>query len=481
MRCTVHILRYRWRSLRRWLGAHVFQLLFLGPMIVGGGLWVLDRLLRHARELLPGGLPKGAELVLALVLTATFLPAAARELYDRRGGGLLDPLPVPEGARFDAACVALGARTLPVCGVLLLAASALAPVPVAAGRLLGWGLRLEAALVALALVQVAATVVIVRLRLLTTPRLLACGGVLMLAALAAPAAARPLLLPWLAPAAQLGAVLGAAAGGEAPAAGLLPLALTMVASYLVGRWLYRRWHRADLEAFEHLTRPGRAWTPRWPRRWHRRPRPLAAQVRRDLLLVLRRFSPAVHLAVALALLFQAAALAAAAGLDAGSPWRDRVAVTGGTLSVLALVALVPFLLRHQLPRLWLERATGVALELVWQAKLWLAGILALPPFLIGVAVLHAVSGGGPAATWASVAQLAAASWIVASILGLAVFEIAEQPLLGLAFSSLVALALAALIVFYPAAWWLWLAFYAYLAGQIAGRATRRVRMTELGI
>ena len=160
-------------------------------------------------------------------------------------------------------------------------------------------------------------------------------------------------------------------------------------------------------------------------------------------------------------------------------WVERLLVAGPTLSVLALTSLVPFVLAYQLPRFWMEKSTGVALEAVWRSKLLLAALLAVGPLLVGLALIVLLHPGHPLATAAACLQLIASATVVSSIVGLAVFEIAEQPFMGLTFGALVGLAVAALFVFYPAAWWLWLVVYGYLAAQIAGRASRRVRFTEV--
>jgi hypothetical protein len=202
-------------------------------------------------------------------------------------------------------------------------------------------------------------------------------------------------------------------------------------------------------------------------------------VRRDLRLVKRRFSPAVAMALGSAIAIDLAVLLLL--LDARLPilWLRRLAVLGGTLAVLAVCALLPFLMRYQLDRFWIERSSGVDFELVWRAKLRTAGWLAAPVFMMGAIVLTALPGHDTTAILGAVLQLAAATWVVASVIGLAVFELAEQPVLGLVFSAFVALAVASLFVFYPKAWWLWLIFYVYLAGQIAGRAGRQVRLLEI--
>ncbi len=488
------ILRYRLRVLRRWLGVHAFELFVLAPVIVGGVLWVVDRQLSHLREPLARSLAGtdsvsgAASLGLALLLVAVALPATFRELYDhRRGSGYLDALPVPASARFHATLTAELARALPAFAVLMLAAGALAgdlvpPIAALAER----SVRLLAALLALALSRVAVTLALVHFRLLARGRWLVLGATAALATVAPHPAARLLLLPWLAPAAQLERVFldalgvpGAAVAGMGTAwASPWTLAMTALALYLLTRALYLTWHRRDLEVAARLQ--GARASRLTARLLAFSSRPAAVQVGRDVALVARRFSPAVPLAAGLALLLDAAVLAVLTDLALPELWRQRLAVAGLVLSVQAVVALVPFLLEHQLPRFWIEKSTGVELEQVWRAKLGTAALLAGLPVLAGIVILLAAPGLGATAKGIAILQLLAAAWIVTSILGLAVFEIAAQPLLGLLFGSLLGLAVAALFVFYPQAWWLWAVLYAWVASQVAGRASRRVQLLEIG-
>ena len=485
---TLLILRHRARALRRWVGDHAFEIFCLAPIIVVGVLWALDRQLTHLRDPLVGlfagadPLAETASLSLALLLVALGLPATFRELYGRhRASSCLDPLPVSAAARFHATLAVELARAVPVLGVLLFAVGALAgdllPAPAALAERCA---RLVTALATLAIGRFAVALAVAHWRPLARGGWLVAGAVAGVA-LAAPGPIRSaLLLPWLAPAAQLETVfrnaLAGPADAETLAAGPWALALTFVVLYGVARVGYLAWHRRDLEAAAHLGGKRRLSVGRLG--LVRGDQVLAVQVGRDLALVLRRFSHAVPLAVGLALLADATVITALADTRWPDLWRQRLAVAGLTLSVLALVALLPFLLKHQLPRFWIEKSTGVDFEQVWRAKLWTAALLAAAPVLAGTVILLAAPLPA-AAKGVGVLQLAAAAWVVTSILALGVFEIAAQPLLGLLFGSLLGLALAALFVFYPQAWWLWAVAYLWVAGQVAGRASRRVRLLEI--
>ncbi len=486
---TLLLLRYRARALRRWIGAHAFEIFCLGPIIAGGVLWVLDRQLTQLREPLArwfsdaGPPPGAAALALALLLLAAGLPATFRELYDHRGAnGYLDALPIPAAARFHASLGAELARGLPAFGVLLIAAGALAGelLPDAA-MLAERCARLLAALAVLAVGRLAGALLLGHYQLLARGWWLVAGASVLVVLAAPEPVRRLLLLPLLAPAAQLQIVFSGALGVPAGAKVLSahPVALAFTAGFLhtFAFGCYAAWHRRDLETVAHLG-GGRWWSAR---RLGFLIRPVGAvgvQVGRDVALVLRRFSQAVPLAAGIWLLLDAAVLTLLADGRLPELWRQRLAVAGLSLSVQAVVALVPFLLKHQLPRFWIEKSTGVDLEQIWKAKLWTAALLAAAPVLAGTAILLAAPFAA-VDRGVAILQLLAAAWIVTSILGLAVFEIAAQPLLGLLFGSLLGSALSALFVFYPQAWWLWAVLYVYVASQIAGRATRRVRLLEI--
>ncbi len=489
---TLLILRYRGRALRRWIGAYAFELFCLSPIIVGGALWVLDRQLTHLRQPLARALrdagesPSLACLGLALLLLAVALPATFRELYDHRGAsGTLDALPIPATARFHASLAVELTRILPALGVLLLATGALA------GELLPFSLdlaercaRLAAALTVIALGRFVTALALAHFSLLARGRWLVIGALVLLALAAPESARRMIFLPLLAPAAQLQTVFSSAlvdSGDSGMAAEPWTLAATALILYALAGGAYLTWHRRDLEVAARLSGArdhGRRWTARLLDWQSRSGKAVAVQVVRDLALVLRRFSQAVPLAAGIALVLDAAVLVVLADGRLPELWQPRLAAAGLALSVLAVVSLVPFLLKHQLPRFWIEKSTGVDLEQIWKAKLQTAAILAAAPVLAGTAILLAAPFDA-AAKGTAILQLLAAAWIVTSILGLAVFEIAAQPLLGLIFGSLLGLALSALFVFYPQAWWLWAVLYVYVAGQIAGRATRRVRLLEI--
>ncbi|MEO1367975.1 MAG: hypothetical protein AAFX50_12445, partial [Acidobacteriota bacterium] len=136
-------------------------------------------------------------------------------------------------------------------------------------------------------------------------------------------------------------------------------------------------------------------------------------------------------------------------------------------------------LHRQLPVFWLEKATGVPLEQVWAAKVWLSGLLAIPGWGSGVLLLAVLGPGTWVERLVAAGQLTATSLVISALFGLACFEIATEPLIGTLWSSLVAVSLASLFVLYPQGWWLWLLAAGWAGGELGKRASRRVKLTEV--
>lgn len=456
---TLRILRYRALALGRWLWEQAFALFVLGPVLLGGVLWAAGRLVTNAREGLLAvaatplpppwshfGVEGLAGFGMALLYTAFSLPGTLRELFAPTAlAQSLNAAAVPTAARYHVALAGVLVRGLPAVPLVVLLAVLVSPGP-AAVTAARWTVRLLPFLVTLGMMQIPLALLLLRGR-----SKLAQGGVLL--AILAP------ILAMFYP------------SDSYPFA----LVLTAIVFWFLGLQAFIRWHRAELAAAGGRVRPASRRTSGG----RRMTGPLHALVQRDLRLILRRFSPAVTTALGAAFALDLAVLLLL--LDARLPvlWLRRLAVLGGTLAVLSASALLPFLVRYQLARFWIERSSGVDMELLWKAKLRTAGWLATPIFVLSAAVLMALPEHSALELMWAVFQLAAASTVVASMVGLGVFELAEQPVLGLVFSAFAALAVASLFVFYPQAWWVWLVLYMYIAGQIAGRAGRQARLLEV--
>ncbi|HEV2763034.1 MAG TPA: hypothetical protein VGV38_08570, partial [Pyrinomonadaceae bacterium] len=255
-----------------------------------------------------------------------------------------------------------------------------------------------------------------------------------------------------------------------------------LALYALTRALHARWRASDIEYASRLRETrgrgsrGGGWLER------KGGRAVAAAVARDLRLTRRAFSSAVYVSwtlAALALLSFASAsatglLPANAMLPPGSGggfFETTLVVpvvaakVACVLASVALVSVVPVLVAHQLPHLWLERATGATGADVWRAKLWYARTVALPA-PAAAWLLAVVTGAVPAAyALPLLVECVWLWWLVGSTAGVLSFELAEQPGLALLLMLFAALSVGLLTA------WLWP--LGLLAGMVSEQAAMR--------
>ncbi|MGB8507465.1 MAG: hypothetical protein WCD76_03590, partial [Pyrinomonadaceae bacterium] len=121
------------------------------------------------------------------------------------------------------------------------------------------------------------------------------------------------------------------------------------------------------------------------------------------------------------------------------------------LATTALATLVPVLVAHQTPHLWLERSAGATGAEMWRAKLWYARLVTLPAPLVAW-VAGALSGAVPASyTLPLLGEVLWLWWLVGTVGGALAFEMPRQ--LGLAIILMMCAGLAAGFVvslFWPA-------------------------------
>lgn len=471
--------------LRRRIIGHAFVLFALGPLVIGALAWVAKRYVEGLRGPLSavlaqptagelGELTARSSLALATVLVLSAWPGSLRALFGR-DADLVDALPVSESTRWLVVWIESTGRALLPAVVLGAAASVLAAgqvdLAIVGSRLpILWLATTVAA--GLALVSVAFAVHVARATL---------GWLLTAGAVAGALIAQPWTEPrWvLVPLGAVGALVRSALVGErismvAWSAVTLVGLVTLVVSAVV----IPRWRRRDLE------RARAAETTRHGRRLRlavldHLPSSLAAPLRRDLRLIARRFSPAVHLAAGCTLVALAVAARWASDPAFSEGIRRGGLVLGVAVAVLATVSIVPFLLDHQLAMIWLERSAGVDPVSMWRVKVCLAGLLAIVPTVVGMALVAIVGPESLSLRLLTGGQVLLAAFAIASTVGVAAFEIAEEPLLGLIFTGFTGLAVAVLYVAYPQAWWLWLGGHLYLLSVLAGHGPRRVRFTDV--
>ena len=229
----------------------------------------------------------------------------------------------------------------------------------------------------------------------------------------------------------------------------------ITALYLLTRASHRRWRAVDIDYARRLEQRG------WPELSfrgilpNRLTRAVRALLTRDLSLTVRVFSSAVYVAAGISLLILLLLLTlllsgslpsaevTLGGLrDLGwlsATWLPAsLAIKASSLLVVTcLCSIVPVLVSHQIPHAWLERAVGVTGNDLWQAKVWFARLITLPPVIaIYVAGVLACLISGltlpPSYLLPLLAECLWLWWLASSITGALAFEMPDRPGLALA-------------------------------------------------
>jgi hypothetical protein len=457
----------------RWAREHLYTLLVLSPLVLGMTYVGVGRMLGEEAGWRPSRAAAAALAAGACAcLIALSMSRASVELYHlRRPETLFDALPVAADAHLYAALARRAART-----------AAAAVVALVARKLLG-GELFDVWLVgecALFVALVAAGEVLAALEWIHWAHRREVGHALVaLAALAACAGVAGLLL-------LLIVRPGMMPQGVRPAAVFAGAGVLTTTLLLLAFALHRRWRTPDSEFAKRLgARDRRGLTGEWAARRFGASPAVAAQFARDLQLTLRGFSSAVYVAAGVAALFVvvlAAVLTAgwlppnaatASWLDA--TWLPKVLAVkfAGVLASVSLVSLVPVLVAHQTPHLWLERATGVAPADVWRAKLWYARAVSLPAPL-AVWVAGVLCGASPVFyALPLLAENLWAWWIVSTLAGGLAYEMPDEPGLSLVLIACVALGAGGFVAFL---WPMGLALYAMGLPQMFMRGQHRAHL-----
>src|ERR1044072_793351 len=359
----------------RWARENLYALLVLGPLVLGMTYFGVGRMLREAvwspteEQTLVAGCFAAAWLV------ALSLSRASVEVYHvRRPEWVLDALPVSKGAQLSAALARRAAHACAVGAVALV-------LRWLAGGSLGAAVFASAVLLVCVLAsgEVLSALVWVRW---SHRRGAARAVALMLSVVACALAAGELLASVVRP------------------DGLTLLSrtslfvcgvLTAVVQAALAFVLHARWRAEDAEFAKRLGARERwgAFVERFARRVSGKQEALAAQLARDLRLVLRGFSSAVYAAAGVGVLLIVLLVALLLGdvLAEGEAegfgsitWLPTVLAVkfACVLASAALASLVPVLVAHQEPHLWLERSVVPKGEDAWRAKLYLARVVTAP-------------------------------------------------------------------------------------------------------
>lgn len=466
----------------RWARQHLYALLVLTPLVAGMTYFGVARLVEDSAWRPSAEQATALSILAAACLVVLSMSRASAEIYHlRRPESVFDTLPVSENALIAAALARRVAANLGV-GVILLVARALAggaandsaggvgsssggalvstaalllfvllmsaAEAFAALEWIHWGHRRERAHAALALALVAASSVIAGLLVLTV--------------------VKPEMT-------SVGARAAAFAAGAT-----LTIALTALVVFLHGRW-----RAGDIEYAKRL-----GSRDRWGLAVESLSRrlgdaPVAAQLARDLRLTLRGFSSAVYASagvaalwlVVLAALLGSGALSVEAGETTWfrATWLPQLMAVkfASVLSMVSLSALVPVMVAHQTPHLWLERTVGARGPELLRAKLYYARSLLLPAaasgWLVGLA-----SGAIPAFyALPLLLELLWLWWLVGTLAGGLAFELPEQPGLAIVLIACVGSAAGGFVAFlWPAG----LALYALGVPQLLMRGEHRAHL-----
>lgn len=454
----------------RWARENLYALLVLGPLVLGMTYFGVGRMVRDA-----AWSPTEAQTLLGGVLAAACLVAlslsrASVEVYHvRRPEWVLDALPVSMHVQLSAALArraghagAAGATALVLrwlagggLGASVFAAAALLVCVLAAGEVLAalvwvrWSHRRGVA------------------------RALALAGSVAASALAAGALLASVVRPD-------GVTL------LSSTALFVSGALTTVVLTAVGFAVHARWRAADSEFAQRLGARERwgASVERFARRACGNRETLAAQLARDLRLVLRGFSSAVYAAagvgalliVLLVALLLGDVLAEGEAEGFGSmTWLPKVLAVKFVcvLATAALAATVPVLVAHQEPHLWLERSVGLKGEDAWRAKLYLARVVTAPA-AAAAWVAGLLCGAVPAAyALPLLLECVWLWWLVSTAAGGLAFEMPAQPGLALILVLCAGLAAGGLTAFL---WPIGLAIYGFAVQPLCMRGALRAEM-----
>ena len=454
----------------RWARENLYALLVLGPLVLGMTYFGVGRMLREAEWSPTGGQALAAAFVAAACLVALSLSRASVEVYHvRRPEWVLDALPVSLNVQLSAA---LARRAAHAC-----AAGAVALVL----RWLAGGsfdARVFASAALLVCVLASGEVLSALLWVRWSHRRGAGrAAVGLLAVVVVAAAAGTVLTEVVRPE-------GLATFGRTSL--WLGAALAAVAQSALAFVVHARWGAADAEFAQRLGARERwgAGLERFARRVCGGRAELAAQLARDLRLVLRGFSTAVYaaggvsalLVVLLVALLLGDVLAEGEAEGLGSmTWLPKVLAVkfACVLATAALSALVPVLVAHQEPHLWLERSAGLKGEDAWRAKLYLARVVTAPAAAAAWAV--GVACGAVPAVYALplLAECVWLWWLVSTAAGGLAFEMPAQPGLALVLVLCAGLAAGGLTAFL---WPIGLALYGFAVQPLCMRGAMRAEM-----
>jgi hypothetical protein len=431
----------------RWVRENAFTLFVMAPLVLGGAGAIFQPYLEavgRAGTVVWDARYLGPAVVALLVAR---LSSAIRDVYALDGPEFyLDALPIGPLARLHDVLVVRIAKALPVALATLfglyLAAPPGATLATVAAAAAPW---LVVAAVALGVVETGAAIALVRLRLVTAPRL------------------------------AVGAALAAGASFLAGAWALWIALAAVAIAYAIAAVGFARWRVEDRdaarEALARARRTGSGVERLADRVLGAR---VGAQVVRDLRLVRRGFSTAPFVAAGAALAVHAIAVWAGDRFGLGAEARAQTVEAAVVLSAFMLASVTHALVTYERERIWIDLTSGVPAEDFPRAKLWLGRLLAIPAFGLGCV---SAAAAGVTLSPGELLELAVLAWMTATMTAVLCYELKERPAVGLVLAFLPAAGLALLVVLYPPFHILWyMAFFGYFYAlfQLMERAKTKV-------
>ena len=450
----------------RWARQHIYSWLILSPIVLGMTYLISTRVIENAREWEFPGVPvKPIAAFVVLALLGASLSRAAGELFGiGHARPQFDALPVPDSVQLHAAILLRGGRTLILTAALLLIRQRLG------GELAG-SMAAAATFAGLtSLAELWAAINWIHWRH-TRARFAGLSSIVTLAP--AVLTAGLLLSEAIAPSPQEIRLILTSVG-----------VLSAAVLYVMLRKCHQNWRAADLDYARRLlaSRPRTGFNS--PLVLRRLSPSAGAQLVRDLQLTMRGFSSAVYAAIGIACLLVAAEFLS---IDSHffpaffkiEGWLDltwlpaamaaKFACVPATVS---LASMLPVLVGHELPHLWLERATGTTGLDMFEAKLRYTRLVSLPApiaaWLIGL-----VSSQVPISYVAPLLAECLFLWLlVSSFMGAMAFEMPERTGLSFLLMVLTGLALGLLSSFI---WPLGLLIFGMAGHSFTQRARIRAR------
>lgn len=482
------ILGCKLREAARRLNDNLFTVAFLGPTIL---IFVYFIALPYINALATGLYnvppPNALGMIVAALITCLMVGSASSIATDcypsQTADAYLDSLPIPLSSRFGALAIMRIIKNLPILIILMIVQYCVTSIAGKDGALMRFlCFILLPIIIQLAALQILLVLLAAHWSLLQVSRLLPLLAIPFILAIIFPGLQPWIFLPfkgahqllinsingWFTPTIVRGIDAIWAIGFSA---------IFFLFSYL----LFQKWHVTDRETVERVLGTRRATfgieqiSEAITRFTNVQ---VGAQLLRDLLLTFRFFTAAVYLSFAFAAIFEVGLIIYRTRFNPDMELFEIGVQAADMLAVLALAALAPTLVKHQLGFIWIERSVGLAGTEMYSNKIWYARIISFPVVLINLVIAISLGDFTFSSATFLLLKLILIWWLVASFFGALAFEIASRPSLSILFSSIASIAVACIVI---KVWWIWFVLYPFIISKLEDRAGQRTRIILTGL